>query len=323
MAVQMLIVPGTNPVLMYVARQLEGTPQVQVVSSANAALWQVRRSAPRVIVADTQLKDIRGADLIEILALIEPNVRIILCGPEDEALARAVEARGGTMVVQRGNGETALRQVFQLLGIAPPTRSPTGPLVRPSRSGQPAAPVVPSASQRPIAGAVASSPAPTGPLTGETSRRPPEPGSARVTQPDAWVPRGGSQVIRPQQVTLIQTLLVSLAAETSAGCVLLGDAAGMRLVEVGAVPPAFGPVVEPLLATSFSTAGQLARLLKEPEARSLYMHEGVHYDIYAFNVGQSFILTIVFDKQVNPGQIGAVWVYAKRVIRQLETILER
>ncbi len=122
-------------------------------------------------------------------------------------------------------------------------------------------------------------------------------------------------------MAVIQNLLATLAEETKAECILLSDSVGMRLLEVGTPPPAFAPIVEPLLATSFSTAGQLARQLREPEARSLYMHEGVHYDIYAFNVGQRFILTLVFDKKVNPGQIGTVWVYAKRGIRQLETTL--
>ncbi len=53
------------------------------------------------------------------------------------------------------------------------------------------------------------------------------------------------------------------------------------------------------------------------------MHEGTRYEIYAFNVGQRFILTVVFDKNVNAGKLGSVWVYTRRVIRQLETTIEK
>ncbi len=134
------------------------------------------------------------------------------------------------------------------------------------------------------------------------------------------MPRG-AQVIQPQQMAILQSLLSGLIADTNAQCVLVSDTVGMRLMEAGTVPLDFGMGIEPLLATSFSTAGQLARQLKEPEARSLYMHEGVRYDIYVFNIGQRYILTLVFDKSINAGQLGSVWVYTKRVIRQLEGAL--
>lgn len=124
-------------------------------------------------------------------------------------------------------------------------------------------------------------------------------------------------------MAVIRKLLEKLAADISAISVLLSDMSGMRLLEIGAAPQAFGPAVEPLLATAFSTAAQIARQLKEQESRTLFLQEGARYDIYVFNVGQRFILTLIFDKNVNAGKLGTVWIYAKQATRHLQATLEK
>ena len=73
--------------------------------------------------------------------------------------------------------------------------------------------------------------------------------------------------------------------------------------------------------TSFSTAGQIAQMLREEESASLFMHEGAHYDLYCFDVLQRFMLVIVFDKGASTAKIGSVWVYAKRAIRDIQEVL--
>ena len=301
MAARILVVPGTNPVLSQVARRLEGNPNVAVLESANAALWRIRHAPPQILVSDSRLKDMEAGDLVDIVAALNPEVRVILSGGGSAELGRAVRAAGGQLIEHDKPPEQLVQQLFQILGVSP----------------APAAP-------RPVTGGVPT-PGANRPAAPDPSQKRPgaEGGGPAAADGQPWMPRGGSQVIQPRQMNVIQILLGNLAGEVGAHCVLLSDTVGMRLFEVGVVPPAIGPAIEPLLSTAFSTADQLARLLKEQEARSLFLHEGTRYDIYAFNVGQRFILTLIFDKNENAGKLGAVWVYAKRAIRQLQITLEQ
>jgi len=132
----------------------------------------------------------------------------------------------------------------------------------------------------------------------------------------------GSLVILPQQLSVLTKLLEVLAKEVGAQCVLLSDPAGMVLVQWGALPSVVMEMTGPLLATSFSTANQLARHLQEQDSSAVYIHEGSRYDIYAFNISYRVILILMFDKRVNPGKLGTVWVYAKRAMKQLQQILK-
>ena len=324
MAARILLVPGSNPVLSQVARRLEGNSNVAVLESANAALWRIRHAPPQILVSDTHLKDMGAGDLVDIVAALNPNVRVVLSGAGSAELGRAVQAAGGQLIEHDKPAEQLVHQVFQMLGVSPApvaevssAQAPKLAAAGPGQAGttgslaRPPTAAVPRPTDRPAAAEAA-------------AKRPSGAGGGHAAAPDQpWMPRGISQVIQPEQMNVIQTLLGALAADVGAQCVLLSDTVGMRLFEVGAIPPAIGAAIEPLLSTAFSTAGQLARLLKEQEARSLFMHEGVRYDIYAFNVGQRFILTLIFDKNVNAGSPGTVWGYAQRAARQLQMTLEQ
>lgn len=117
-------------------------------------------------------------------------------------------------------------------------------------------------------------------------------------------------------------MLTTLATDVGAQAVLLSDMAGMVLLRVGSVANILPEILGPLLATNFSASIELSRQLRDQEPNALYLHEGARYDIYAFNVGYRFILTLIFDKEVGSSKLGSVWVYAKRVTRQLQQMLE-
>jgi len=81
--------------------------------------------------------------------------------------------------------------------------------------------------------------------------------------------------------------------------------------------------VLPLLSTGFSTTGEVARQLHETDATSVYIHEGANVDLYCFDVMQRFLLVLVFNKKVASSKIGAVWINAKRAIRELRDAFEK
>jgi ActR/RegA family two-component response regulator len=349
MTAPIMIVPGKNAVLHYVARQMQGLADVVVLDSANHALWQARQTPPRVVLADVQLDDMSGVELAEILPNFAPNTRILICGPTSAVTAGEVKAVGAEFVALDGSTANAVRAVYQALDIAPPPVLPSTselqqtppvevksvqmpveqPQVRSAAPApqsaapaalQPTAPVVP----QPAAAAVPPKTTPSAPASPKSrpAAAEPAPVAPVLDEPDEPFGSARSLIILPQQLSILNKLLELLAKEVGAQCVLISDPAGMVLVQWGSLPSVVMEMTGPLLATSFSTAHQLARHLQEQDSSAVYIHEGTRYDIYAFNISYRVILILMFDKRVNPGKLGTVWVYAKRAMKQLQQILK-
>lgn len=327
-----MIVPGKNSVLHYVARQMDGLDDVIVLDSANHALWQARQTPPRVVLAGLQLDDMSGVELAEILPNFAPNTRILICGPASAVTAGEVQAVGAEFVALEGSAADSVRAVYQALNIAPPpvlpttaelqqlppvpskaVNAPQAAVPAPRPTAQPAAPAQPAPKPKPANAATAPTP---------PAKEQPAPAIEDAPATPEGFSGSGALVIRPQQLNVLNKLLEVLAKEVGAQCVLLSDPAGMVLVQWGALPSVVMEMTGPLLATSFSTANQLARHLQEQDSSAVYIHEGSRYDIYAFNISYRVILIVMFDKRVNPGKLGTVWVYAKRAMKQLQQILK-
>ena len=128
-------------------------------------------------------------------------------------------------------------------------------------------------------------------------------------------------VLTADNLTPIRNRMDVLSQDVGSQCIMLTDRAGMVLTEVGTTATLPMMILLPLLSTSFSTASQIAQMLRETDSTALYMHEGSHYDLYCFDVLQRFMLVIVFDKDASAAKIGSVWVYAKRAIRDIQEFL--
>jgi predicted regulator of Ras-like GTPase activity (Roadblock/LC7/MglB family) len=148
----------------------------------------------------------------------------------------------------------------------------------------------------------------------------PQPAAAPAAQPQRRK-GGGNLVLTADNLNPIRSIMSQLSQELGPQCVMLTDRAGMVLVEVGNTDGLPTMILLPLLSTSFSTAGEVARQLGEEDATTLYIHEGVNYDLYCFDIAQRFLLVLVFNKKVASSKIGAVWVNTKRAIRELQDAL--
>lgn len=337
MAAPIMIAPGKNQVLQYIARQMNGLGDVVVLASANELLWRARQTPPRIVLTDVQLDDMSGAELAEILPNFAPSTRILICGQPQPTIVAQAQAVGAEFVALDGSAAQSMEAIYRALDIAPPTGmppmvssspvEPTVPSVEPAVPAARSKPVEPKASA-PVAAAArpparpqaAEPPRPAAPSASQRSA------PSSVEQSSASNMDGfntsGALVIQPQQHQVLTKLLELVAKEVGAACVLLIDPAGMVLVQSGSLTNVVLEMVGPLLATSFSTSSQLARHLQEQNTNATYIHEGDRYDIYAFNVSYRVSLVIMFDKRTNPGKLGTVWVYAKRAMRQLEQILK-
>lgn len=205
------------------------------------------------------------------------------------------------------------------------------------RDFTPARVVLPTAREREQAAAAAAAATtaqqPSSPRSGFASRtraaveRKPEPKPKASTPatPSAAAPpldipgrRGsGTLVVTAENVNAVRAIMISLSKDLGAQSVMLTDRAGMVLVDVGTTDNLPMMIVLPLLSTSFSTAGEVARQLREEDAMTVYIHDGLNYDLYCFDVVQRFLLVLVFNKKVASSKIGSVWINAKRAIRDL------
>ena len=208
------------------------------------------------------------------------------------------------------------------------TNSPTDDPKAERHDFTPSRVVLPSAREREQA-ATPPSPPPTPPQRGglasrtkaAVERKPeskPEPKPEPVPMSDIPGRRSsGTMIVTAENINAVRKIMSQIAQELGAQSVMLTDRAGMVLVDVGTSNNLPMMIVLPLLSTSFSTAGEVARYLREEDALTVYIHDGLNYDLYCFDVVQRFLLVLVFNKKVASSKIGAVWVNAKRAIREL------
>lgn len=147
--------------------------------------------------------------------------------------------------------------------------------------------------------------------------------SSTAEPPIGWRSDGRNLIVTEQNIAAIRSIMGQLGQDLGTQSIMLTDRAGMILVETGDKGNLPLMVVLPLLSTGFSTTGEVARQLREEDATSVYIHEGVNIDLYCFDVAQRFLLVLVFNKRVASSKIGAVWVNAKRAIRELREVLAK
>jgi DNA-binding NarL/FixJ family response regulator len=322
MAYRLLIVPGDNEELRALPGQLADDVEVRVLDTANDALWEVRNSPPEVIVADMELPGMSGMDLAEILPNFGVPTRVVLWSRAPDRKAAEQAATHGVHLFLNGpiSSSDLHNALYEALGRTSARSAAAEPSAElatdlPAAPDSEPAPVVPP--ERPRreardARSTAAPPAAAAAPAAEPARK----------SPAAPRPRGGSLVLTAEDLKPIRSRMEVLSQDVGSQCILLANRAGMVLAEVGITSGLPTMILLPLLSTSFSTAGQISQMLREEESTALYMHEGQRYDLYCFDILQSFMLVIVFDKSgLATAKIGSVWVYAKRAIRDMQELL--
>jgi CheY-like chemotaxis protein len=319
MAYRLLIVPGDNEELRALPGQLADDVEVRVLDTANDALWEVRNSPPEVIVADMELPGMSGMDLAEILPNFGVPTRVVLWSRAPNRKAAEQAAIHGVHMFLNGpiSSSDLQNALYEALGrtgapaaAAEPPAEPATDL--PAAPDSEPAPVLPPERPRREARDARTTAAPPPAAAAEPARK----------SPAVPRPRGGSLVLTAEDLKPIRSRMEVLSQDVGSQCILLANRAGMVLAEVGITSGLPTMILLPLLSTSFSTAGQISQMLREEESTALYMHEGQRYDLYCFDILQSFMLVIVFDKSgVATAKIGSVWVYAKRAIRDMQELL--
>lgn len=132
----------------------------------------------------------------------------------------------------------------------------------------------------------------------------------------------GLVVLSDESFEAIIQQLEELRREVGAGCIFLADMLGQCLVEVGVTRGLERATLLSLLAGGFATTSELARHFDSPQAINLNFHEGAEFEIYSANVGEDLFLAMLFDRKGKASRIGLVWLYTRRTIARLLSIVK-
>lgn len=389
MTYRLMVVAAASAALRDLPTLLGDSVAVQLFSSADEALWEMRTSPPEALIAELELPGMSGLELAEIVPNFEMPTRVILYSPTDDTARAQAEAAGVFQFLHGAVSPDELRAALfaaleaatvagaaaqaepepeiepEPLPVAAPRRvglrdvapapaprssarvAPLPPVaaqeqvVRPEPEKRadftPARVTLPSMRERETAAAATPPAPPPVPAKGglvarskaAASRVDPPTRPAPAARPDpapsagGWRSSASNLVVTEKNASAIRAVMGQISQDLGTQSVMLTDRAGMVLVEVGTANNLPMMIVLPLLSTGFSTTGEVARQLRESDATSVYIHEGASVDLYCFDVMQRFLLVLVFNKKVASSKIGAVWINAKRAIRELRDAFEQ
>ncbi len=138
---------------------------------------------------------------------------------------------------------------------------------------------------------------------------------------DVAISQPGFTILSDKSFEAITRQLEDLRHDVGAQCIFLADMLGQRLAEVGVTTRLDVAALLSLLAGGFATTNTLARHFGSGQSVNLNFHEGTRYEIYSANIGDNLFLTMVYDRRVQASRIGLVWLYTRRTIEGLLSIL--
>ena len=115
--------------------------------------------------------------------------------------------------------------------------------------------------------------------------------------------------------------LRSLRIDTGAHYATLVDTEGDCVAADGQPGELDAAEIASLLAIELCNSLELARALKASEPITINYQAGAAHDIYSASVGIDHIMALVFDAERGSSRIGAVWMYARRAVKELLELL--
>lgn len=128
----------------------------------------------------------------------------------------------------------------------------------------------------------------------------------------------GNLIIYEEEITKIDGLISKMLKGAEAKCALLVDKDGHLITRQGFTHSLDTTALAALLAGSFASTKEIAKLVGESEFSVLF-HQGKKDHIHMTLVGDRSILVVIFDDRTT---IGMVRLYAKETAMELVKIFE-
>lgn len=127
-----------------------------------------------------------------------------------------------------------------------------------------------------------------------------------------------SLIIYEEEIAQIDGIISKMLKGAEAKCGLLVDKDGHLITRQGFTQTLDTTALAALLAGSFASTKEIARLVGEPEFSVLF-HQGKKDHIHMSLVGERSILVVIFDDRTT---IGMVRLYAKEAAQELARLFE-
>lgn len=131
-------------------------------------------------------------------------------------------------------------------------------------------------------------------------------------------PQLTSLIVSERETNAIEECLERLVDDTGANYSMLLDKSGQVVAAQGDTARQDITALGALLAGTFASSREVARLLKEKDFRVLFQ-QGIKENIFTELIGEQWMLVVMFDKRTH---IGLVKVLAKRATDELIAILQ-
>ena len=126
-------------------------------------------------------------------------------------------------------------------------------------------------------------------------------------------------ILSPDLIDEIDSVLAMLHRKTQANCVFLADISGQLISQMGSLDHLEVSHFSALAASNMAATTEMAKMIGEEKHFKLLFHEGERKNVYLSNVGDSFLLVVIFGSSV---QIGLVLLFAKQAAQKLLPLSE-
>ena len=125
-------------------------------------------------------------------------------------------------------------------------------------------------------------------------------------------------IVGEEETALVHHCLAWLVKDTEASYAMVLDRAGQIIMAEGDAYRDEGMVLAALLAGTFASSREVARLLKEKDFRVLFQ-EGKRENLFTELIEEQWMLVVVFKRQAH---LGLVKILSKKAGKELEGVLQ-
>ncbi|MBP7998213.1 MAG: response regulator [Chloroflexi bacterium] len=139
---------------------------------------------------------------------------------------------------------------------------------------------------------------------------------------DVAVSQPGLLILSDNRYREALAALTHLREDVGARCIVLTDARGRLIARTGDLTGLNTEEMASLLGGGMATLQEVGRVLDDdPDAIHLAYRESKRECLYAINIGEQILLTLIVDRQAYSSRIGSVWYYAHQAALALRETL--
>jgi len=125
-------------------------------------------------------------------------------------------------------------------------------------------------------------------------------------------------VLSGEMYKAISEVVSELATKTRSRAIVFADMNGHPITQRGTSADIDISNLAALAAGDFSATAEIAKIIGERQQFKFIFHEGEKYNAYLSNVGQDFLLILIFESKT---ALGMIRIYTKRAIATLSEVV--